>query len=282
MINKKLNQLNFNKLLILDTNIDKYDFNQYLINKNKHPIKGFCVSCEKLNYNLSNKDENFKLKNISHGATSFDFISAVGNNNIDFSTWKKDGIIFLMEGPGADGGFYDKITFDTFEKKPSREWYWVHNKQKECYFPENFKGKVYGELFNSIIFTFKLQNAYFTNLVKCGLNDESNGFKNIEGYNEKCLQNCSNLFLKEEYKIINPKLIFCFGERVKENVKILLPDYKGVSVFLPHPMHRTLSSEYFKYLYFTKILEGLYKSEIYTKNETSEKFIELINKNEKT
>ena len=95
------------------------------------------------------------------------------------------------------------------------------------------KGK-YDGLFNSIVFTFKLENAYLTNLVKCGLNKDNKHKTISQGeYEEKCIETCFGNVLLKEIEALKPKVVFCFGSNVN---RIFLEKYKkGTTILLPHP-----------------------------------------------
>jgi hypothetical protein len=54
--------------------------------------------------------------------------------------------------------------------KPRCAWYWIHRDQDVHRFPDSFTGGTYGDFVLSAILTFRLKNAYMTNLIKCGLN----------------------------------------------------------------------------------------------------------------
>jgi hypothetical protein len=274
-----LKQLNFNDLLILDTDIEKYDFNVYMNNGKQHFIKGFCTKCEEKGCNLCPTDNNFKLQTISHAATTQDFLLATNQQNTDLSDWKNDSVLFLMEGPSVAWWFYEEKEFNGVKKKPTKEWYWVHDRQEKYSYPQEFKGGIYGTLFNSIIFTFKLKNAYFTNLVKCGLNNDDNKYKGINDYDEETLRTCVENFLLKEMEILKPKIVFCFGSRVENKLRNLYPDdYPFLVCGLPHPAGKRggFKDEYYRHLYFTRILEGLYKAGIVSLNEAEKKFSEFL------
>ncbi len=265
-------------MLVLETDVEKYDFNIYTDN-GKHLIKGFCTKCEEKGFNLCPTDNSFRLQNISHGAKTDDILLATDQQDLDTTNWKEDSILFLMEGPSVDFGFYEENEFNGFIKKPTKEWYWVHRKQINYYYPQEFKGARYGSLFNSIAFTFKLKNAYLTNLVKCGLNNDNNKYKGIDFYNWKCIETCFENYLFKELEILKPKIVFCFGSNVENKLKYLHKEnYPFLVIGLPHPagQRRGFKDEYYRHLYFTKILEGLYKVGIYGLKEATEKFGEFL------
>ncbi len=278
---EKLRTLNFEKLISIEFEkpISEYSFNDYL-SKGKRQIKGFCTDCEGKKLNISPKDENYRLQNISHGATSNDIFEASDKNITKLDKyWKDEGVIFIMESPSADrGGFYEKNTFDGITKKPTKEWYWVHYKQDKFGYPQEFKGGRYGSLFNSIIYTFKLKNAYLTNLIKCGMNNENGKFKGIDFFNGGCIDNCFNRFLSEEIRIIDPKIIFCFGSLVLNNFNSHFKNRDIKVVGLPHPAgrRRGFKDEYYRHLYFSIILEGLYDSGVYSMEEAKNKFEQFL------
>jgi hypothetical protein len=274
----ELRHINFNDLLVLDTDIENYDFNVYMDN-DKHIIKGFCTRCEEKGCNTCPTDNTFRLQNISHGATTDDILLATDQQTLDLTDWHKNGVVFLMEGPSVDWGFYEENEFNGFKEKPTKEWYWVHDKQAKHSYPDEFRGGRYGSLFNSIIFTFKLRNAYLTNLVKCGLNDDNNNYKGIGDYNYESLKTCVENILLKELEIIKPKVVFCFGSNVENYLWDLYPDdYPFLVIGLPHPagQRRGFKDEYYRHLYFTKILEGLYKADIISIDEAQAKFREFL------
>jgi len=288
----ELKELNFNSLLILDENVQEYDFNKYLANGEKeitigpfsgnagakHKIKGFCTSCEEKGINVCPKDNSFSLKNISHGAMSDDIILATGQHDIDFSGWKDDAVMFVMENPSIDWGFYEEHEYNGFTKKPTKEWYWVHSKQKRIEFPKAFQGGEYGSLFNSIIFTFKLKRAYLTNIVKCGMNNAKNEYKGTNDYQQSCIKNCCDRYLSKEIEILDPKVIFCFGNNAENRVRALLKDKDTVIIGLPHPARQKagFKNVYYKHLYYTRLLQGLWAGKIYTIDEAGDKFKEFL------
>lgn len=269
-----LNRLNFNDVLNLDVDVDKYDFDVYIKN-DKHLIKGFCTRCEEKGFNICPTDSTYKLQNISHGATTQDVLLATNQINLDFTSWKHDSVMFLMEGPSVDWGFYEINEVNGYVKKPTKDWYWVHDKQDRQSYPQEFKGGRYGSLFNSIIFTFELKNAYLTNLVKCGLNSPDNRYKGIKEYDYNCLQTCVKNILLKEIDILQPKIVFCFGSNVESYFEDLYPDdYPFLVVGLPHPagQRRGFKNEFYRHLYFTRILEGLFLAGIMTLSEAKDKF----------
>jgi hypothetical protein len=278
-MNSELKELNFNDLLIFDSsvNIDSYDFNTYIQN-DKHLIKGYCIRCESKGCNICPTDKDYELKNISHGAATDDILQATNQNNIDFSNWHNEGVLFLMEGPSKDYDIYEEVEFNGYKKRPTKDWYWVHDEQKHYSYPEEFKGGRYGSLFNSIIFTFKLRNAYLTNLVKCGLNNSDDNFKGLREYNTECINTCYENFLLKEIDIIKPKIIFCFSKNVYDFLwgKFSDDDFPWIVIQLPHPTRRQFSKELFRHAYYSMITEGLYESGIITKEEAERKFGEFL------
>jgi len=284
-MNSELKQLNFNNLLILDDRIylAEYDFNIYLNNK-QHFVKGYCLLCEKKGCNLCPTDNNFKLLYISHGASTDDILLATKQNDINFFNWHNEGVLFLMEGPSKDYGIYEEIEFTGYKKRPTKLWYWLHKEQTEYFYPEEFKGGTYGTLFISIIFTFKLRNAYFTNLIKCGLNNMEDDYKGIEYYNPESINTCYENFLLKELEIIKPKVVFCFGSSVFNHLDNLFPDeFPFIVVPLPHPagQRRGFKDEFYRHLYYSMILEGLYKSNIIKMDEAIKKYGEFLTLAEK-
>ena len=264
-------ELNFKKLIQLDMdNIENYCFKDYIENEWHHRnIVGYCTSCEEKGINTCD-ERDFYLQNISHGAHSNDFLEAI-TEKIDTSNWNADGVMFIMESPSRDYGIYESLQIEkngvTYNKRPSKDWYWIHNAMDISGYPQHFKGGTYGELVASAIVTFKLSNAYMTNLVKCGLNGPNDTFKGIGSYNPCCIENCYNEFLKNEISYLNPKIIFTFGTAVYDYVKSYVGNNITV-VGLPHPAgrRRGFKDEFYNVLYFCMIAKGLYRENIINEN----------------
>jgi hypothetical protein len=92
---KEIKTLNFDKLISIDfeKSITEYNFNDYL-NKTKHQINGFCVDCEDKGLSSSPKDPSFRLQNISHGATTNDFLEATDKNINELDeSWTDEGVV---------------------------------------------------------------------------------------------------------------------------------------------------------------------------------------------
>ena len=279
-----LNELNFKKLITLDIkDVNRYSFDDYHKNNDSHPnVIDYCTKCEdasiKQEFQVCH-DNSFFLKNISHGSKSDDFIQALDINYT--KDWNEKGVMFIMENPSKDYGiYYTPSIINTYNKRPAKLWYWIHNKKTIKGYPEHFVGGEYGDLVASVIVTFKLKNAYLTNLVKCGLNNSKDEYKGIKELNNNCIEICINEFLKEEIKIIKPNVVFAFGSTVfgilnaKKN-NLFNNDVELVC--LPHPAagRRGFRNSFFDVLYFCKIAKWLYKKDVIDKNsylECMEKF----------
>jgi len=273
---EKLNDINFNKVLLLDKSesIENYSFNRYLSLNKKHPIIGYCTLCEHKQCHVSPSETDYKLSNISNGASSYDFFQATNSTNIDFSNWHDEGVLFLMESPGRDQPFYKNLKYDGINKRPTEQWYWVHETKSVYKNFEKFKGMTYGSLINNVLFTFKLKNTYLTNLVKCGLNDSKAKFKGLKDYDRNCLKTCFENVLSEEMNIVKPKVVFTFGSEVYKKFNWLIKNkgFDFIIVSLPHPAgrQRGFKDNYYRHLYFHLILEGLFKAGIVSVNEAQE------------
>ncbi len=260
-----LQELNFSHLIKYDvSDSNGYSFGDYVNNGSVHPnISNYCTSCDEQGYNVSPSDQSYKLCNMSHGAHSRDFINAV-DPSMDISAWNTEGVMFVMESPSRDYGIYETTKINkegqTYAKRPSKLWYWIHEKCDYVEYPEYFKGGEYGELVRSIIFTFKLANAYLTNLIKCGMNDDSgDSFRGIDYFDSRCIQNCYDSFLSKEIELMNPKVIFTFGTNVYNQLEYRVRDKDIKVVGLPHPagQRRGFKNEYYNVLYFCMVAKWL-------------------------
>jgi hypothetical protein len=215
----ELRRLNFDKLLILKhPDVKNYSYREYKENNHQHPqIVGYCTQCEKEKCNRSVTDAaEFSLRHISHGAHSQDFLDALKVSE-DVTNWHGESVLFVYETASLDDEnrrTYKPVEFSGEKKYPTHEWYWVHHDRKAQRFPEGFKGRSYSDFFLSAILTFRLRNAYMTNLVKCGLNSEDGKrFQGLADFNPKCIETCVAQYLTREIEILQPRVIFAMGCR---------------------------------------------------------------------
>ena len=266
-----LRNLNFDDLLILDRpDVSKYGFADYRENGYRHPqLRGFCVECERKGCNGSTSMSSFSLKNMSHGAHSLDFLAAIANP-VDVTQWHEQPVMFVFESPSKDYGIFEETKFESYMKRPTKQWSWVHEEQKEVRFPSHFKGGEYGKLFLSLIFTFRLKNAYLTNLIKCGMNSEDGLlFRPLAAFQNECVQTCMDRYLRREINALNPQVIFTFGD----NVYGRLSSCGGFNVpicHLPHPARRQFKNSYFRIIYFWLVTLALKKTGVIKSAEADE------------
>jgi hypothetical protein len=210
---------------------------------------GFCVSCEKNGF-LDSGDH--RLDQMSHGADTDDFVRAI-------STLPDHGIegsvAFLLESPGGYYGNGSPITFDGITKQPPvNHFYWTPQNLTD--WPSDASKivpKSYGPYFAYLLATHKLRNAYFTNIIKCSLaHRDADKFKEYYVVSDpgnrdsKILANCYKLFLSEEMKLVNPKIIFYFGNKAAKmgnyaGLRSLLPSTRFVTLY--HPAARVTTSQ---------------------------------------
>ena len=259
-----LKKLNFTKLIEIP-NGSNYNFSKYVQNNCNHLMPtDYCTDCELKNIHICPSNANLQLRNISHGAHSNDFFEAfqAAGTPVNTAGWNDAGVMFVMENPSNDKGIYSTVPITkngvTYNKRPAKEWYWIHcplNSQNYGY-PQFFIGGKYGDFVASAIVTFKLANAYMTNLVKCGMNDETgDNFQSTDKCNPSCIDNCYKNFLEQEIDIMKPKVIFAFGKRVVNVLQQKLGS-SIVIVELPHPA-RLIEYGYFNVLYFCIIAKTL-------------------------
>ena len=258
-VKQALNRLNFGKLISIDSkSVENYSFQEYAENNCKHIIKGFCTICEKdhdKSCSLS-KDQKSHLTTVSHGMHSYDLFDA--SSFIPGDGWHDDPIVFILENPGPKHSFFQKQEFNGVMKFPAEEWYFVHErKTKLPEFPEYFRSGQYGDLFHSIINTFKLKNAYFTNFVKCGIIDNDGKFINSLGNSEKSILNCRDNYLYKELEIMSPKIVFVFGQRTHRLVTKYTDIDSSKIVRLSHPAYGSDKKEYYDVIKTRLEIEGI-------------------------
>lgn len=251
-----LRRLNF-KDLIRFPKWDQYDFDTYRANGHRHPTpEAYCTSCESRGVHRSTKSDGFLLGNVSHGAHSRDFLSAMRLRPT--RRWHDEGVLFVFESPSA-AEFFERLGHEGHAKRPTTQWYWVHTDLEPRAFPYGFKGGAYGELIQSTIVTFKLSNVYATNLVKCGMtNPEGTKFEGVGAIPSACVEHCLRTFLTREIAILKPRVIFAFGTAVEGWLKQLLANPPFIRQ-LPHPAgrRRGLRDDHYEVLYFWLILRAL-------------------------
>jgi hypothetical protein len=116
------------------------------------------------------------LANISHGAHFIDYFLAL-KVYPEVSGWHGEPIMFVYENPNLDYDIYKDLAYKGYHKRPSKDWYWIHEDQESVIYPERFWGGEYGGFVSSVIMTFKLFNVYIPNHVKCCMNNPEGKFK---------------------------------------------------------------------------------------------------------
>jgi len=257
-----LRKLNFQKILKFNHEIDveSYDYLRYKENNYQHQkISGYCIACEELGCSHSSEDNNYKLTNISHGTHSSDIFQSLFEK-IDISNWYQDPIMFVFESPSLDYGIFQDLEFNGVKKRPSKLWYWIHQDQSIVTYPDKFRGMEYGAFVLSAILTFKIANAYITNLIKCGMNNSEGKYKGLNSYKQETIEKCYDQILSEEIEIHNPKVIFAFGSNVERQL-IRLTGNKRLIQQLPHPagQQRGFRNEHYKAIFFWNIIAAMHK-----------------------
>jgi len=268
----ELKRLNFAELLVLDhPDVANYCFDDYRRNNYRHPqIVGYCTECEQKGFATAIGEPGFSLKNMSHGAHSTDLLAAL-TEKPDVTGWHDEPVLFVYEAPSLDYGIYEPIPHHNVVKRPTREWYWIHRERAPTRFPDHFKGRTYGDFVLSAICTFRLKNAYVTNLVKCGLNTgDGNEFRGFESFQPKCISTCVDRYLQREIEILQPHAVFAVGAKVYKQVRKTfdtLPLYH-----LPHPAggRRGFKDSYFRVLYFWLIVLALRQQGVIEEVEAEE------------
>jgi uracil-DNA glycosylase len=111
--------------------------------------------------------------------------------------------------------------------------------------------------------TFRLENVYITNLVKCGLNNSDGKYKGIVDYDPNCVANCYQHFLSKEIEILKPSVVFAMGSAVHSWLISLLGESISIQQ-LPHPAgrRRGFRDEHYKVLYYWLVLARLHHAGI--------------------
>ena len=281
-IRNELNRFTFSEVIKIDPG--KLENYQFQAGEN-HPLTGeYCTRCEKCQNGLEKpnaesekRDSGYRLKNISHGTHSLDFLKSM-DIDVNSGGWSDAPVLFLMENPAAQIRPWNKPLFDDTHKDkkfPAQQWYWIHKngrKAEETYYPKCFKQGEYGVLVAGLIRMFKLGNAYMTNLVKCGMNlPDGNGYLPTSDYNEGCITKCIENVLQKEIEILTGHkskelLVFAFGIEVNHLINSYLrkTGIKFKICLLPHPANR-MANDYRKYVLFGKVYKFLSANNVGTK-----------------
>lgn len=265
-----LKRINFSDLIQLDhKDPANYSIAEYRRSGSHHPnILKYCTACEEGGINNATDGSGLALKNISHGAHSEDFISALERSPA-INIWHNQPVLFVFETPSTNyGNLYQTVQIGLYTKRPAQEWYWVHGAHPCRGYPDSFAGGRYGDLVRSVILTFRLSNAYVTNLVKCGMNDpEGKRFVGIGAFPENCIRTCFKNFLSREIDVLQPRVVFAFGSAVEQWLIRLLPQGTPIQQ-IPHPAgrRRGFRDQYYEALYFWLIARALVRTEIITED----------------
>ena len=284
----ELHKINFEDIIkYKNVNLNNVYENAFGAEKSKsderYASDGFCTKCDYENSYVpaeENAEKKYKLTNISHGTHTLDFLHSFGLEEDEIKTridgsWIDDPVLFLMENPST-GDFYKFAECNNQRKRPVNNWYWIHGSQKDNFKKGYFEDDTYlvqqqyGKMVASLIYQFKLGNAYLTNIVKCGMTDavddvqNETGYKNLENYSKDCKQKCIESILGKEIEALceygnqlKPVRIFAFGERPYWMVLDYLknctnaPKIKYQVYQLPHPASRERN------LYRKHILRGI-------------------------
>ena len=278
---KNLHSLNFGKDELIEFAPDEKDYNfKRFIEEEKgtHGNKKITVCRKCGGCDLVQEDgTRCVFTRITHGTHTLDFLDAHGVDHDTVVAWSQKPVLFVMENPGAvDGG---DLQLDC-GRYISGRWYWVMGQYGEpngkFFYPQYFVQKEYGWMIYSVIRTFKMANAYVTNMVKCGMvSEEEKSKKNYlttDEYPNGIAQKCVENYLKREINCLRGEnkgenvIAFAFGERtyyhLKEALKDDLKSGKISLYLLPHPANR-LANDYRKYVLFGKISRALLQNHFY-------------------
>lgn len=284
---KKLHQINFDKnkgILHMENFNDDYRYSEDFLDRDgeilvhKKECIGNCNSCK----------DNFS--SVTHGTHTLDFLMAHGIEKPE-ENWSDKPVVFVFENPASvqKDSFYIANDHPSYPKK----WYWINNQSKEnndnFIYPNYFKSKEYGWMVYSAIRTFKIANAYVTNMVKCGKSNDKKRYLSTDEYNPSVIDNCIENILIEEIDAVRggdseqSVILFAFGNRVYDKLKEKENCLGKCRIYkLPHPALHYLPDEYRKFVLFGQIYSALLENNFYEKNADMPNITELLISKEHT
>lgn len=244
----------------------------------------YCTECNGISpLTADGKDGNYQFTSITHGTHTLDFLDAhfPNGNRPGLSDWPQKPVLFVFENPGSvnSGNYGDGVNSPAElptkeERLPCKWWYWINGQDDGAYkdedfiYPKWFVQKEYGWMIYSVIRTFKMANAYVTNMVKCGIGNLKE-YLTTDKYNHKIVKQCIGTHLKHEINALRGEnkeqivTVFAFGQNVYDELEQCKDELGNCEIYiLPHPANR-LANDYRKYVLFGKILRGLLKTKFY-------------------
>jgi hypothetical protein len=187
----------------------------------EQPCTGYCTSCEEQGLVPEGA---FFLDKLSHGADTWDFEQVLGP--LPASAPARDfPVVFLLESPGGEHDYWKPRTSPPIKRPPTLGYYWVPTRTPAWPLDSKEAEKEeYGGQFAFMIRHYGLKQAYFTNIVKCSLAAEwkKGGYfpytlkdevdAPSRSLQERIVANCFSRFLRRELEIIQPRLVFYFGD----------------------------------------------------------------------
>ena len=280
---RKLHKINFGKggiipmdfgcdddILYSEKFLEKETPTSNVLHFKKTACEGWCDNCKKI-------CPEFRPSSITHGVHTFDFFDAHKVNRSEAEKWSKKPVLFVMENPANVDPEYFYLSEDENRPATPKRWYWItyqsDTPNEKFVYPEYFEKKgEYGWLVYSAIRTFKIANAYITNMVKCGMRKDGK-YLTTEDYDEKITENCIKTRLIEEIEALKGNcsdvIIFAFGNRVYDKLfSVLCAENKNLRLYkLPHPARRLLQNSFRKFTLFGQIYEALISNDFYGENQ---------------
>ena len=278
---KILHQINFDKnngILHMGNFNDDYRYSEFFLDYNEKKI---LVHKNKCTGNCNICKDNFS--SVTHGTHTFDFLDAHGINRSEIEGWSKYPVVFVFENPSNINDDYFYI--NTSPAYPKR-WYWISYQSdtdnNKFIYPNFFVNKEYGWMVYSAIRTFKIANAYVTNMVKCGKCNDKKGYLTTDEYDASDINNCIEKILVKEIDAVRGEdpeqsvILFAFGDRVYDKLKDKKNCFGKCNIYkLPHPASR-LQNSYRKYVLFGQIYSALLENNFYEKNADMPNITELL------
>lgn len=252
IVKRELETLNFSAILTYDRPISLR-----FHSTGETPLnicKQFCRDCETKGLVPKSGSPGILM---SHGCTSDEFSEIIGSPLPEVKCSLP--IMFLLENPGADNGNGESQECVGVTKNPPINHFYFSSGLNHWPTEPPERGNPYGDYFAFLMARFGLSDVYITNCIKCKYDKVAYGKRAYD----RTADNCMVRFLEKEISIFRPRIIFCFGKQVAnellwKRIERLdrLPDVPFRKYRLHHPASVPRCKKYSDFVHENNLIIG--------------------------